>query len=188
MLSLFLKIHPYLQYLIEKRIINILKIKETSIMITEIPYSFDGKIFRSPMPFSSYDHKQETWALYLKNKINIIVLLTEKHEYLIHAGRDLIRLYKDNDIEVIHYPIKDYHIPEDRTGLDQVINQVILETDHKKNIAIHCMAGLGRTGIFLACLAKRQFNMTGKESISWVRQFVPNALENPLQESFVVDF
>jgi protein-tyrosine phosphatase len=50
------------------------------------------------------------------------------------------------------------------------------------------MAGVGRTGTFMACMAKRHLSLDGQAAIDWVRQFIPGALESPIQERFVLEF
>ena len=57
-------------------------------MLTELPFSFPGKVFRSPMPFSTYD-QADAWESYLEEDINLVVVLTEQQEYLVYALRDL---------------------------------------------------------------------------------------------------
>jgi len=156
--------------------------------ISELPFNLHGKIFRSPMPFGPYDRLSETWDSYQKNNIGMVVILTEKQEYFVHARRDLAKFYADAGLEVLHFPIQDYKVPTDPAAVDEAIASVIAQAKAGKNIAAHCLAGLGRTGIFMACLAKRHFDMNGRQAIDWVRQFVPGAMENPLQEQFVMDY
>ena len=43
-------------------------------------------------------------------------------------------------------------------------------------LVVHCHAGMGRTGLFLACLAQRALHMSPVEAIDWVRSYVPGAL------------
>jgi hypothetical protein len=47
---------------------------------------------------------------------------------------------------------------------------------------------VGRTGIFLACLAKDALNLEGWDAIKWVRQSIPGAMENSYQEDFVLNY
>jgi len=157
-------------------------------LLTEIPFDLPGKIFRSPMPFSSFDGFGESWELFLKNDIDTVVVLTEPREYLIHAGRNLPVFYQMEGLDVIHYPIEDYNIPKDKSGLEDTIQKVLHQLENGNNIVVHCMAGHGRTGIFLACLAKHYFDMSGVESVMWIHQYIPNALENEQQKKFVIDY
>jgi atypical dual specificity phosphatase len=155
---------------------------------TEIPFGFPGKVFRSPMPFSPYDVSGNILRKYLENKINAVVILTEPHEYIFQVGRDLPAYYQNEGFEVIQLPIQDFGVPQGKKRLREVIKRVILLANQSKNIAIHCMGGLGRTGIFLACMAKQQFGFQGSESIVWVRRFIPGAIEKKEQETFVMDY
>ena len=156
--------------------------------ITEIPLGLPGKVYRSPMPFSKYDRFGKIWTLYEEYEIEIVVVLAESEEYLIHTGVDLPSFYKTNGLKVIHYPVEDFNVPDNKTGLGKVIQKVIRKSRDGNNIVVHCLAGYGRTGVFLACLTKSHFGMTGEESIVWIRQYIPNALENFRQEQFVMDF
>jgi protein-tyrosine phosphatase len=57
-----------------------------------------------------------------------------------------------------------------------------------KVIAIHCHAGIGRTGLFAACLAKAIFGLNGGAAVDWVRQAVPAAVESQAQYRFIEQF
>ncbi len=156
-------------------------------MLTEIPYSYPGKIYRSPMPFSRFD-RTGVWNDYQQQDIKLIVLLTEPQEYLVYAGKDLPAFYRSQGIETIHIPVPDFGIPEDRQAWDQGLVQVRDAAQKGKNVAVHCLAGIGRTGIFLACLAKSAFDLEGWDAIHWVRQSLPGAMENSFQEDFVINY
>lgn len=161
---------------------------DTSELLTEIPFGLPGKIYRSPMPFGPYDRQNQVWPLYQENGMNRVVILVEKQEYLVHARRDLPKFYRAEGLDTLHFPIPDFQVPADPAALDQAVTTVVEQLQNRSHIAVHCMAGVGRTGIFLASLGKRQLDLSGQEAIDWVRQFIPEALENPQQEQFVLDF
>jgi len=156
-------------------------------MLTEFPYSFPGKIFRSPMPFSRYD-RADTWDAYRENAVAMVVVLAEEGEYLVYAGRDLPAFYRSQGMDSLHIPVPDFGIPEDRQAWEDGLDQVARAAREGLNIAIHCLAGIGRTGTFLACLAKKELGLDGEASIHWVRKHLPGALENGCQEGFVKDY
>lgn len=157
-------------------------------MITEIPFTLKGKIYRSPMPFSDKDLSKKLWEIYLKKDINLVVCLAGEDEYLVNTGMDLVKFYKEQKMQVIHYPIQDFRVPKDRKSFKYTLENVIAIAEHGDNIAIHCYAGFGRTGLFLACLAKLYYQFTGQEAIDWIRQTLPLAVENPIQEEYIKKF
>ncbi len=158
-----------------------------NIMMIELPFNFPGRIFRSPMPFSNFDGV-EVWQSYLEQEINIVIVLTEEQEYLVYAKRDLPEFYRANGLDVLHIPVPDFGIPEDLPQWEQGLEAAAQAAKDGKNVAVHCLAGNGRTGTFLACLAKENLDMTGDQAILWVRESIPGAMESRYQEEFVIKY
>jgi atypical dual specificity phosphatase len=156
-------------------------------MLIEMPFLFPGKIFRSPMPFSQYD-RSDVWKSYQKNDIDLVVILVEPQEYLVYSGKDLPAFYHSQGLSTLQIPVPDFGIPADLTSWDQALARVAKWAGEGENIAIHCLAGIGRTGTFLACLAKNELGLEGEKAIQWVRNILPGAMENSYQESFVIEY
>ena len=66
-------------------------------------------------------------------------------------------------------------------GLEQAIQHILPHAQAGRHIVVYCSAGLGRTGLFLASLAKRALRLSGDEATQWVRQFLSHAIETPEQ-------
>jgi len=156
--------------------------------VTELPFGLEGKAYRSPMPFSDYDPLSEIWIAYQERGVDVVVVLTEPQEYLVRARRDLPAFYQSAGMDVIRLPIPDFSPPKDIDALNAALEKAEENLCKGRNIAVHCMAGLGRTGTFLACLAKRILNLDGEDAIEWVRKYIPGALENLAQEKFVIEY
>jgi protein-tyrosine phosphatase len=154
-------------------------------LITEMPFSFPGRIYRSPMPFSRYDRLGELWNGYLERDVDLVVLLVEPQEYLVFAGRDLPAFYLSEGLDVLHIPVPDFGVPRDLDLWMQGLAKTGRAASEGKNVVVHCLAGLGRTGTFLACLAREELGLEPGEAICWVRDAIPGAMENLLQEDFI---
>jgi protein-tyrosine phosphatase len=139
------------------------------------------------MPFSIYDATGEILKSYLSNDISLVVQLASDEECYQRTGRNLRELYKSNNLEVFYLPTEDFKTP-DRISLRQALDRVIDHISIGLSAAVHCHAGIGRTGIFAACLASTVMDIPGKEAIIWVRQFIPGAVELFEQELFICDF
>jgi len=155
--------------------------------LIEIPLQTPGKVFRSPMPFGRYDTEKSVFAAYQLNKISTVVMLVSEKEALEKCGCKLKKFYLDNKIEVIYLPIADFSVP-DIASLGQSIEAVFSKISIGENVAVHCNAGLGRTGMFLGCLAKMALGLNGGEAIQFIRGFVPEAIETAEQEAVVLDY
>ena len=57
----------------------------------------------------------------------------------------------------------------------------------KGAVAVHCKAGLGRTGTLIGCYAIRHFGFTGAEIIGWARLCRPGSVLGP-QQYFLCEY
>ena len=159
--------------------------KSQTRIITELPFGLSGRVFRSPMPFSDYDPERLAFQEIKTQHVHTIVILTETFEYLQYTGEDLKAFYQEEGFEVLHLPIMDFGVPN-REEFEKLLEQVLENVLHGKNVAVHCLAGLGRTGLLMACLAKRVFGYTGNEAVLWLRSYIPGAVQNEEQVRFIV--
>lgn len=85
-----------------------------------------------------------------------------------------------------HFPIPDMGVPRFSDTL-ALCNELARALDRGEGVAVHCRAGLGRTGTILACLAV-WMGARGEEAIDRVRQRAPRAIQTEEQEAFVFEF
>ena len=90
-------------------------------------------------------------------------------------------------LQVISSPVEDFSAPP-HGSFDAAIQQVIRLAQQGQAIAIHCHAGIGRTGMFAACLARELWGWNSDDAIAWVRQFIPQAVESDFQVRFVEEY
>lgn len=158
------------------------------IVFTELPFPFSGHIYRSGMPFGPFDHFNQIWSKYHQHGVDLVVVLLEQAEIVTYAQRDLISHYQEWGMDVIHLPVPDGGLPPDLEAYHHALREGARRAKAGQDIAVHCLAGLGRTGTFLACLARREMGLNGPDALAWVREAIPGAVENPSQEQFVIDY
>ena len=152
--------------------------------LTALPFGFPSHVFRSPMPFGPYDLHGEVYDRFRQEQISVIVLLATVDECLYKTGRNLRALYLHEGWTVLYLPMPDFGVPA-KEDLAQVVTSTIAHAGH--HIAIHCSAGIGRTGLFMASLAKRVLGLAGEEALQWVRCYIPHAAETADQQRLVLD-
>ena len=138
------------------------------------------------MPFGPYDLHGEVYDQWCEEQIAVIVMLASDEECLHKTGRNLRALYLKEGFEVLYLPIPDFGVPT-RDDLEQTAQQMIAYAQAGHHIVIHCSAGIGRTGLFMAYLAKQCLGLSGTEALHWVRRFIPRAVETPEQQRLVLD-
>jgi protein-tyrosine phosphatase len=94
-------------------------------------------------------------------------------------------LYLKEGFQVLYLPIPDFGVPT-TDALGQAVQHTIAYAQAGQHIVIHCSAGIGRTGLFTAYLAKRCLGLSGAEALQWVRRFIPRAVETPEQQRLVL--
>lgn len=145
--------------------------------LIELPYNLPGKVYRSPMPYSYFDREGTTLEEFKAKDIDVVVVLTGDEENTKNAGINLREHYEDAELEVVYFPIVDFSVPSDLAAFSTVIDGVMNDAQNGKNIAVHCYAGIGRTGMFLALMARRILGMSGEEAVEWVRDYVDGAVQ-----------
>ncbi len=154
-------------------------------LFTELLYGQPGRVFRSPTPGSKlFDPEDRVLGLYKEANINAVVVLNPVEEHLRHSERELLPLYEQAGIQVIYDPVPDFSAPPHGTW-DESLDKVAALLREGKNVAIHCHAGVGRTGIFAACLAQDLLGLSPEAAITWVRRFIPFAVETQFQQQYV---
>ena len=153
--------------------------------LVELPFGFPGRVFRSPMPIGPYDLHGEVYDRFCEEQIAVIVLLASDEEGLHKAGCHLRALYLKAGFQVLYLPIPDFSVPA-KGDLEQAVQRTIAYAQAGQHIVIHCSAGIGRTGLFMAYLAKRCLGLSGAEALQWVRRFIPRAVETPEQQRWVL--
>lgn len=153
--------------------------------VTELPFGLPGRVLRSYMPFSDFDPTGELWDAYRILNVDTVVVLAEREETLIRTGMDLFAFYRGQGLRVLHVPIRDHSSPADAAALSVAVDHALERARGGSNLAVHCYAGIGRSGVFLALLARRALGLEGEEAIAWVRRWIPGALETPGQQEFV---
>ena len=153
--------------------------------LIELPFGLPGRIFRSPMPFGPYDLHGEVYDRFCEEQITVIVLLASDEECLQKTGGNLRALYLKEGFQVLYLPIPDFGVPT-TDDLEQAVQRTIAYAQAGHHIVIHCSAGIGRTGLFMAYLAKRCLGLSDTEALQWVRRFIPRAVETPEQQRLIL--
>ncbi|XP_078731073.1 LOW QUALITY PROTEIN: protein tyrosine phosphatase domain-containing protein 1 [Lampetra fluviatilis] len=98
----------------------------------------------------------------------------------------LPRVFMDNNIYFYNFCWKDYGVASLTTILDMV--KVITFALQEGKVAIHCHAGLGRTGVLIACYLVFAGRMHPDQAILYVRARRPNAVQTRGQLLCVREF
>ena len=90
------------------------------------------------------------------------------------------------EITHIHIPIRDFQ-PPTLSDIRETISFIQSCLSQEKPVAVHCLAGLGRTGTILACWLVTD-GLDPESAIDRVRSFRPGSVETLEQERSVYAF
>jgi len=92
-----------------------------------------------------------------------------------------------DDIEYLHIHSNDMGVPE----FDDLISSVDFihrQLENNKPVMVHCLAGLGRTGIILACYLIKYEKMSADDAITKIRKERSGSIQSYSQEEIIFRF
>lgn len=130
-----------------------------------------GKLAGMPKPGDW--NRLESDLTYLREQgIRLLFTLTESA-----LDSDLLARF---DIASVHLPVRDF-TPPSEDQLLQFVREATVAISQGRAVGVHCRAGIGRTGTFLAAWLIAQ-GMTAPAAIAKLRSLRPGSIETREQE------
>ena len=107
--------------------------------------------------------------------IEVLLSLTEDR-----PRRDWV---EEANLLVYHEPLEDMEAPT-QEQLDRCVSAILKATDRKMGVAVHCGAGMGRTGAVLAAYFVAR-GMSAANAVARIRRLRPGSVETDEQAEAV---
>src|SRR5437879_1034404 len=120
----------------------------------------------------------EDFAWLRANGVQVILSLTEDP-----LRRDWVN---DAGLMVVHEPIEDFAAPT-QEQLDRCVSVIERANAKQMGVAVHCGAGLGRTGVVVAAYLVQQGEKP-RDAIARIRKLRPGSIETTEQSEAIVEF
>jgi len=119
---------------------------------------------------------------------DLVWLRTQGIDLLVSLTEDRLRRDWVNEagLLIVHEPVVDMEAPT-QEQLDRCISAIDRAFEKNMGVGVHCTAGLGRTGVVLAChLVSR--GMSSDNALARIRRLRPGSIETDEQASAVGEF
>lgn len=118
---------------------------------------------------------------------DILISLIESHEFEAVQIPDLITQAQAREMQTIWFPIPDMSVPDSMDELILLVQKILLNAKQNKTVVIHCMGGLGRTGMVAACCLVA-WGYSPEKAIETVRETRQYSIETQQQEDYISEF
>ncbi|XP_011310996.1 dual specificity protein phosphatase CDC14B isoform X3 [Fopius arisanus] len=110
-------------------------------------------------------HAPESYFSYFqRNNVTTIVRLNQK-------------IYEATRFTEAGFDHKDLFFADGSTPTDSIVRQFLKISENNPGaIAVHCKAGLGRTGSLIGCYIMKHYHLSSHETIAWIRICRPGSV------------
>jgi len=153
------------------------------VILNSFPGLDDNKIFQQYILLNQL-------STFVNLNCSTIVSLVEDSEFDQLCDKKLfVRNIYQHNLNWIHMPIVDLKVPNHEFKQKWLTTKILLKNNliQGKNIVLHCKGGIGRSGT-IAALILIEHGEENINAIKLVRKKRQGAIENKLQEQFVLDY
>ncbi|XP_067206128.1 dual specificity protein phosphatase CDC14A isoform X3 [Linepithema humile] len=127
--------------------------------------AFCGPHARSKMEDGYPLHGPESYFTYFRrNNVTTIIRLNKK-------------VYDASSFTNAGFSHKDLFFMDGSTPTDSIMHQFLKIAENASGaVAVHCKAGLGRTGSLIGCYIMKHYHLTAHETIAWIRICRPGSV------------
>ena len=137
-----------------------------------------GWLFENKLAAMAYPQSEDAFTLLYQIGIRAVLNLSETP--LPYEAPNTLGLLTR------HIPIADFSAPTLQQA-KEAVTVISSCLDRNMPVAVHCLAGLGRTGTILACYLVRM-EMPANNAIIVIREWRPGSIEGPEQEAVVYEY
>ncbi|MBB5372968.1 phosphatase domain-containing protein [Acidocella aromatica] len=138
----------------------------------------EGRLAATPMPGVAADMDYDLDLL--KNVgVTTLITLTEQD-----FPQDALTRH---GLKNVHLPIADRKAPTP-AEMDMLVGRMRELMDNGKVLAVHCLAGLGRTGTILAAYLVKEKGMSAQGALNQIRRFNRQFVQSDDQEDFLTEY
>ena len=152
-------------------------------------FTFNPNLYRSVMPNGCYDTNNKVINIWKKKQFDWIICLCKKGEFLRKAQDTQENVYSSiySEYKCINLPIENYKTPDSFKHLLIVLEELDRLLKEGNKCVIHCSAGVGRTGLLIACYLI-YCGSSVEEAVKITRSNITPALENQEQLDYLYTF